>query len=565
MTTGDQIKDRMMRGFDLEASNSVYRQMRYAFGDEWYRASGDTMNGGTFPDYPDIIATMRKKGKALRIMNVARIELARIGYSDPEPEFSDVDKYTAEVRKQFYRKRYQAGEWQDQAAMAMMDGMQFGIGFIQHGMKELKNGNQIVTCNYVPRLQVIWDRSKKQPTEMRWICFCEYMTPEKALKEYGSEVANNTRTLYASGEAGNQGIQVVRIFRGYDLGYADDDDEPTQWLTAGDIGNVPFKIETSDYPDRLPVSFMTSVFLPGQRQPVGSVWATQPVNEALNEAEEAMQRDVKRGSAIMFVDTTQVDPKSMQDAMDGKGSGYVKVTSPNGKTPVVNREPAASIDEGRQMWLERLDENFNEASQTTELDRGNQLKQAKTLGEADLLTQRSSSPASWSTKQAILFHRRMVQTTLYCAKLYDTEPVYVDMSAVGIASAYQVNKPGDTKSGIKHWLEQDSLVIIGDDALTVTDSRQLQAQNMAMYMGMAPLIAAGVPIGPKWLAEKIVKTSGEKDPTEALEDGQAFQQQQQMTQQQQAGQPGQQPTQMPGGITPVSGPQQTNPFARPGQ
>ncbi len=553
LTTQENITKRLIEGFDRQDCNSIYRQMQYVFGegngDFLSAATGD--NAGTsYPDFPDRTIALREIGKSNRILNVSKIELGRVAGSDISPSFPDVDEITSEIRKQFFRKRATDGEWQESIASAIYDGLQFGMGFIKVGYATNPDtGKQKVHVIHSPRLHTLWDRHARQPSEMRWICFVNYLSPEVATDLYGEEVVQKyTRSLYSVSE-GNH-IDVVRIFEYYDLGY-DSKSDPTCAIIPGELTEEAISIERSDY-NILPIAYIMNTLLPGMKRPVGNIFLSQPINEELDEMERMLRQEVQNSATITVYDTTQLNEQDVQNAENGTGSGHIKMETPVAGQPPITRIPPAPIDQTRMVYLQRLDRAFNEASSTTDLDRGNQLSQSKTLGEAEMLVNRSSSGGSWNVRQTLLFYRRLVKAVLICAQDGDTDKTRLDMSGIGDDAPYIVNN--GKNSSISKWLEEPSDIIIGEDSITSTATKQQQAQDLSKYLSMIPLLQTGQ-LDPQWLIKKIVVASGTRNVNEAIIHQSQVQAPQQAQQQAPQMPPQGNPEGIPGGIAPVAPPQ----------
>lgn len=532
LTPADAITERFIQAYDPIYRNSIYQQMRYAFGETWrkdFGASG-ALDVGGFPDYPDIKVRYQEIGRSRRILNSQFIGLSRVMYSDPQPEFPQVDKYTAEVRKQFFLARYRGtgagegpmdgdeeggsyagdegeGEWADEMAAAFMDGDGLGLGFVQVCLRtNRRTGFQQVHLRHSPLIFTLWDRFERSPGRARWIAFVRYMPVEEAALLFGREQAEANVRLVYDGQR-SYGVRQVRYFEYYDTGY--ENGAPTRAVILGDIQNPPAVLEENAF-GCLPMAYYCHLLVPGMRTPIGRIAMQMNTQESINEVERALKRAM-RAPQFSIADVSQLDEEDMKRVNAGEGNVIVRwKMKPQHNQPPFIRTPGAEVAQTVLKYFEVLDEQFTVDSGVTDFDRGVQPRSNRTLGEDQLIDQRGQTQTSWSELQAMRFHIRTVRRVLDIAGMYDRDPATLDI----FGKNYTVNDPARPASTISHWLKEPSQVAINADSLRYQDVQQVRAQRLQQLLAVAPFV--GSVLDSQWFGEELAKALGEQDPKTAM-------------------------------------------------
>jgi hypothetical protein len=514
LTPPEVINERLTQAFDPIYRNSLYNQMRYAFGENWRKdqaAASATLDGHIFPDYPDILVRYQEIGRSRRILNSQFIGLSRVMYADPEPEFPQVDKYTAEVRKQFFLARYrgdgiQDGEWGEDMAAAYMDGDGLGVGFVQITLRtNPKSGEQQVAIRHSPAIFTLWDRFERSPGRARWICFVRYLPVDDAAMIFGEDVAcENVRTVYDGHTT--YGVKVVRYFEYYDVGVRSG--KPTRAIILNELSNPPHSVEENVF-ECLPFAYYTHLYVPMMRRPVGRIAMQMNTQESINEIERALRKAL-RSPQFSIADVTQLDEEDLKRVNAGDSARIVRWKAKPGHTqePYV-RIPGSEVSQTVLKLFEMMDEQFTADSGVTDFDRGVQPRSSRTLGEDQLVDQRGQTQSSWSELQAMRFHVRTVKKVLQIAARFDRDPVTLDI----FGRNYSVNvleRPGSTLS---HWLAEPSEVVINTDSLRYQDVQQVRAQRLQQLLAVGPYVGKALSI--EWYSEELAKALGEQDPKQA--------------------------------------------------
>jgi hypothetical protein len=487
--------------------------MRYAFGESWRNdASPLGFEGGDFPDCPDIRVKYQEIGRSRRILNSQFIGLSRVMYADPQPEFPQLDKYTAEVRKQFFLSRYRGegcgeGEWADEMAAAFMDGDGLGLGFVQVCLRtNPATGIQQVHLRHSPLLYTLWDRFERNPGRSRWIAFVRFMALEDAELMWGAEKAREgARVVYDTSR--NYGVNMVRYFEYYDTGYKNG--APTRAVILGSMSNPPVEISANPF-GCLPSAHYTHFYAPGMRTPLGRVAMQMNTQESINEIERAL-RKAMRTPPLTIVDVGQIDEEDAKKANAGEQNGFVKWKSkPGHSVEPVQRVPGAEVAQATLKFLEVMEQQFTVDSGVTDFEKGVQPTANRTLGEDMLIDQRGQTQASWSELQAMKFHIRTVRKVLDIAAQFDRDPVTLDI----FGKNYTLNEPKRPASRIDNWLKEPSAIVINTDSLRYQDVQQVRTQRLQQLLQAAPFV--GKSLDPTWFAEELAKALGESDPKTAM-------------------------------------------------
>lgn len=510
-TPAEEITKRLLQGFDPDYFASLYRQMCYTFGDDWGKSQRvATLNGRLFPDWPEIIVRYMEVGRSRRILNSQFIGLSRSMGNEPAPEFPQLDKFTAEVRKQWYMTRYAGrnyeGEWAAEHENAFMDGDGLGLGFLAWGlMSNPKTQYQHVTCEYSPAVLTIFDRHARTPGRADWIAFCKYLPYHKAELLLGKKVAQEyVRNLYDTSASSGAAypLEVVRIFDYYDLGMGKG--SPTRAIIPGDLGNAPVDISDNVF-ECIPLSYMEYFTAPGMRRATGRIVMQMATQEGLNEIERFL-RSCLKNPGFSIADVRQLDRRDIARLNAGETNVIVRLTNPiPGVEPFIRVQGAEVANTILQLWT-MLERQFNADSGTNDLDRGNQLEQTKTLGEAELLASRSDTQSAWSGVQATRLHRRSVEMATKIGMKFDRDPVLLDVFGDNIL----FNDPAKPNTWMENWLSEPSKVLIGADQLKVKDNQMDMALKRRLVEGLSPLVQMGL-ISPQKFAEEMLRASGFTD------------------------------------------------------
>jgi hypothetical protein len=509
LTRAEDIAHRMRSGFDRSYYDSLFAQMQKAFGEQREMPRGAD-HAGEFPDFPDIRPRIKEIGASSRILNTQFITLSRVAHGLPEPEFTQVDKVTGEVRKQFFVARsrgngYSDGEWHTQCANAFLDGDGLGVGVVQVGLKaNPKTGYQHVHVRHVPILQVLWDQHERSLSRARWVAFMHYLAPDIAVARFGKDILRHVKELHEAGS--DQRLEVVRIFEYYDIGYGKG--EPTMAIIPHDLGEKPLEIDENPF-GCLPMAHYEHFLTPGMRRPMGRIPMLVAGQEAINEAERYM-RSVMHRKGYDVYSPDMVDGDQLQDALQGRRTTVEAVRTPTQGERFIERVPAAEVGSSTLAYLSELQRNFNADSGVNDLDRGNMSQQARTLGENMLLDERSKVQSSWSALQFTLFVRRLVEKVEKVAAVGDRDPVEIDLNGVNIL----LNDPSEPRSLVANFLQEEARVVVSVESLVKQDAEREKMLNMATLEKLFPLVQQGL-VDPTWWAEEYLRAAGH-DPKEAM-------------------------------------------------
>lgn len=510
LTTPEQITERMRQWYDPDWHMSLYRQMNYAFGEPWNKNYG-MVAGDEFPDFGDITVKFQEIGRSRRIINNQLLTLARVMYADPEPEFPQVDKFTAEARKQFYMERYKGqgygdGYWGSHHVSAFLDADGLGAGFVQLGLRtNRKTGYQHVHASFQPLLLTIWDRHARDPRHARGIIFCKYVALDIAEDIWGYKKVhsgNHIRKLNDNYESTD--LDVVRVFEYYDLGYGLKGD-PTMAVIPSDFGQEPWTREENSF-ECLPFSAMVSEIVPGQRRPIGRISRQMDNQEMLNQIEKQIKA-ISKKAGVDIVDMKYLSDEDVKRYNNGDTNILIRMKdAPPGTNPWIRiqaQEAAATLMEMKGSY-ERL---MSESSGVNDFDRGTLSTEKRTATENQLLDKRSSEGGAMVERAAAQFHIMTCEKALHIAKGWDRDPITLDLFGINLP----VNVPGNPNSFIDGFLEEPSRIVISPESLKAQDVKAKKAEELALYKeALGDLV--GTTLDPITYTKAILEKVGEKDP-----------------------------------------------------
>ena len=547
ITPVDEIHRALKEAYIPEYYGSIYRQIKYAFGEKWDDEGvyGDAGNDD-FPDFPAVKVRQLAIGQSRRILNAQFVDLARNMYSPGDPEFPDVDRVIGLVRKAFFKRRAEQGEWDTARAAAFMEGNGLGVGFLQVGViTNPKTGKKRVHLRHSPTCLTLWDPHQASAANAGYVCFVQDVPINQAIALYGERIdehATSTKT-----RTGHE-LRTVRIFEYFDLGLGRW--KPTYAVIPGRMLNDPIKRTASHWEDRLPFAFYEHLLPPMTARPIGRIPLMMPTQEAINEI-EAYLRTCSKKRPIDVIDPKFVDPQDLARVENGTSNVLKSLLPLAAGQKALDRIPAEVISETAMHLYEMLQQQFNEDSGTTEYDRGGSPEGTRTAYEANSIQQGVARQGGWTDKQSAAFAVRTVEAVEAGAILGDEDPV--DLMVLG--KKIPINVAGDPGSSIGGFLAIETRVLVDEESLRKRDAQQEGAVRLQALQALnAPLPLVGQIIDPKWYAEEMLRAIGEDNPDAALLNGGA------------QGPPGAPPTLPPGpGQAPPPGaPAQGIPAPAPG-
>lgn len=511
LTSPEEIRDALLQAYDPARVEGLYRKAVYAFGGS--RKNATVCGVGRIVECPDIVVDYLEIGQSRRILNTALISLSGTMYAQPSPEFQGIDKHTAEIRRQFLLKRGDGdddggSEWADEDEMAYLDGDGLGFGGVQICLKtNPATGLQRVSVEHVPAFHVIHDRHARGFGRSRLVAFVKYIAPYEFAKRFGEQKRAECETFLFDESLGSgfgEALRVCRVVEYYDVGLGGT--EPTRAILMNDLDGEILEHEANSF-ERLPFAHFSYWHPTGSRHPLGRIDSQMGTHEALNEVERTIRRQTKKQGVGLF-DTDVIDADDLEAWNDGEAD-YVRFDGTRGKTPYYPVQ-GQEVTNTTLQWQQSLERQFTTDSGQTDLDRGNQLDQTKTLGEAQLLVGRSQSQGSRSALQALRYHRRKYQAVLDIARKFDRDPLEIDFNGHG----YTLNDPESPNASLDNWLREPARILISEDAMRFQDQLTQQAQKSQQLMALGDLVQAGVVPLP-WWAEQRLEAMG-YDPKEAM-------------------------------------------------
>jgi hypothetical protein len=512
-TDAETIKSRLQDGFDRNYYESLYQSIVKAYGEFWRDDLPSPAWGNGFPDYPDVRPIFKEIGISAKIQNAQIIMLSRVMTASPEPNFPDLDRWTGQVRQQYVKNRARGiggvdGEWTTQHANVFLDGDGLGTGFAQIGLRETPYG-QIIDVEHIPVTQMIWDPRQRSATRARWMCSMRYIEMDVAEDMFGYAQAHaNVRKIWDLRE--NRGVDVVRLFEYYDVGLTGG--KPTMAYILDDITHDPVSVEENPF-GCLPFAVYEGPLTPGTKRATGRINMMLSGQEAISKVERNIRAAVEK-TALDLVDSTMLSVADLSKLQDGEPLTVIQLEGEarlDKNNPPIIRLPGGEVSQTNMVALERYEREFAAVAGNTELDRGNQLDSQRTLGETQLLDQRSRTQANYSTLQLALYYRRVFEKVCKIGAIGDTAPVSVMIDGRKITL-----NTGDPRLAIRPFLEEESQITIDPQAITSNDVAGEQDAKARKLWSMAPLVQAGQ-IPNDWFAKEILRSAG-YDPDEVLQD-----------------------------------------------
>lgn len=519
----DDIRVLIEEAYDADYYNALYRQINIAFGDTLAKRDDSTYaTKGEFPDFPDVVVKNLKAGQSRKILNAALIHLAKAMATQPEPRWTQVDKWLNEVRRQCYLFRAQGrgygdGQWQNQNAIAFTYGDALGAGFLQYEFKtNPSTGKQYVHKRASSTLHTLWDPHEQDPSRATYICFVRYLRPESARARWGADKVDQYIETY--GGSGTKDLfKAIRIFQFFSLPMAGKKATHCVIAKSHKSGAV-LEHEESPFPDCLPCVSYVDVLFPGMRRPIGRVVRQLASQEIINHLEQRMVAGLTKHD-VDVIDTAYFDDKDIAAWEQGK-KRTLKTKLP--MTPghkAFERHEGTKFDQATLLALNYFEQAFNTDSSTTEYDQSKSPDKDRTAFEAGLIQGQTQPTQGWSIKQTLEFYQRDVMTFSKLFAMYDRDPLVVDIFGYNIT----VNESPQNLADI--FFEEPSLVEIDEASITVGAGDAKRARRLAELEKLLSMNLVGQSVDPIWFTEQVLRALN-CDPREAMGAGSAAMQSQ---------------------------------------
>ena len=505
------IMDAVLSSVDMSYYNSRYRQAHYAFGEAWDKTADYDVarSDDDLPDFPEIRMNQSEVGRSRRISNAEFWALQAIMQSAPMVRSPQVDKLTAEVRAQFFRDRYigggyRDGEWAMELESAFLDGHGLGNGWVEIGLiDDPMTQRQKVHLRNSPLCRTFWDRTERNPGRASFWATTYYMDRLDAEAEYGKDAVTKAGIRNVRSEGGSRQIEQVRITRYYDIGIGKY--RPTMATIIGSITGGVYKIEANPF-GCIPAAYYSHVHLPGMDRAIGQIVMKMPTQEMINQIERQLREALKL-KTFRIIDVTMFDEDDIVAVAQGKQSHVrLKRDISDKREPIFN-VPGAEVGQTLLAMLQLMERQYNADSGQNDIDRGNLTDEKRTLGEVELMDQRSSTQQSWALFQATKMMERVASKVFKVAAMYDRAPLTLDI----FGSNLVVNDPTNPVTWMDQWLMEHSNIVIDAQSLRQSDTAREKA---ARLQELATLREFGV--NPMWLQKEALKALGESDLNEAM-------------------------------------------------
>lgn len=509
LPTREEIKERVLSGYDRAYYDGLYSQMAYAFGEKW-NANSPYVSGAGYSDdipvYPAITAHLLEVGQSKRILETSYTILARVLSRAPSPDSPHVDEWTEEVRRQYWLanangQRGLPTKWLKQLQYAFVEGDSLGVGCVKHGLRSHPHsGLQLAELQHVPVHQAIWDPFEFDPRNSKWVAVVSYLPLDVAKSRFGSAADRHVSSWKPNPNAVD--TKFVRIIEYWDVGYAGK--EPAYVLFLGDMDEG--KVEPNER-GFLGVSFCVNYVAPGMKRPIGRVSMQMCTQELINDIERYLRISMQQGPPVDVYDPSHFDPDSIARWKAGDQGAALEIADSivDDVRTAFTRLPGKEVPQGVLALLNVAEKQYTADSNLSELDRGSITRSRRTLGEIAILQNAVDLNASLVGQMAVEFLQDAVRHTFMVGAHGDRQPI--EMEVFGQSVVF--NQPDVPRSRIANFLTGNLDVIIDLEATTAQDEDEKSAQRVQQLQALAPLVGVNVDPG-KW-RDEILAAMGERN------------------------------------------------------
>lgn len=138
----DLIHERLEQSVDRERMDSLFYQAMYAFGEPWPENgyASQYWAGTKLPIYPDLHVRWLEPGISRQILNSTYTAMSKYMSAPIDPQFPQLDKYSAEMRSQWFKRCSKMREWAYEICYGYLDMDALGMGGVDVGFEEDAEG-----------------------------------------------------------------------------------------------------------------------------------------------------------------------------------------------------------------------------------------------------------------------------------------------------------------------------------------------------------------------------------------------------------------------------------------
>ncbi len=475
--------------------------------------------------WPALHRGTEKVGTVQDSLNDAINAVSKLLSVDPEPKFDGISAMEAEVRRQFWRARYndrrKGGSWHMANMQASLSAYLHGWGVARVSMvtdteqiEDVDRGRvkgrlyQRVSVANHPILRTAYDPSTIDPWQADFVAYMDLVPLQEAVKRWGVENAellqkcsvNWTKGLDTRGKTRYH--EVVPVVEYWSCGRVDD--MPTRAVLVG-TGTTVHALEYEENPlgERLNTAWRIGVLMTEVGYPMGRAQLAEAHEELLQIVLDDMKAVAERGGAVRVLHNGAFSPETISLMKDGSGDPLTVIEA---EKSVANLPPDKLIHDlppmkhspvvGDLMTLAQRRQQV--ALNTNESSRGQFMGRNTPATAYALVNQAQLTNQGLDTYHTLKFLAGQVELVSEMAQ-FDDSPVTLNI----LGEQVEFNEPGEAQSQIAKWFEKEAHVLVNGASLTSQDDVARQANQIGQLMQLQPLVAAGT-VDPEWWTEQLL-------------------------------------------------------------
>lgn len=483
----EDVRRNCQAAVDTDYWQAIAEEQAYMLGIPSGSAFLDWHRHGGLVFVPDMRATYKEIGRVARTFQTANAAQSRMLSGDPAPEFRGLPARTEQVRKEWWRVRYENSGAAVEIALAHGSGDQHGLGVMEIGLRDdRQSGLQRMELRYSPTMQTLIDPLAWNKDRARFVAFVEFPALEDAMAAWPDYVTPDDAISVESASDRKMWAQkVVPTVRYYDIGIGDK--APTFALFVGGINKNPAMVKQNPYGAELPVAFMFGFQPTSLRFPVGRIAIQRLADEMINAVLKMMRDIAVEGRHLRLVNPKQVSAEQLNKWKQGLTS-LVETNGPMDRNnPPVIDLPALDVPNVFLQLFQQADRDFGEQSQMTDIDRNGTTNSKMTAYQIAQQQAASNQNRGGLSKRTMAFFNVLMRKAVRIGAMYDRAPfdACIDELMVGM------NRIDEAYSQMQHWLTPDVPTTVARQSLTDTDTDLQVQQNLSLIMQLLPLAQLG--------------------------------------------------------------------------
>ena len=479
--------------------------------------------------YPALHRGGEEVGTVQDTLNDAINSVSRLLAVDPEPKFDGIDKVDAEVRRLFWRQRYndrrRGGSWHSANMQTNLSAYLHGLGVSRvtmvtdtahkddeaRGLIKGKKTQRVAVLNQ-PLLQVVYDQNAVDPYQSDFVAYLDMVPLHEIVRRYPEHAAvleANAKDWSKSLEARGRRHchKVVPVVEYWSCGAVDE--MPTYAVLVGE-GTKVTALDYQENPlgEELNACWRLGVLMPEVGYPMGRAQLAESHEELLQLVLDDLKTVAERGGAVRVLHHGAFSPETIEQMRAGSVDGLTVIEAEKGVTGVPVDKLVSDLPPLRHSGvldplMQIAQRRQQAATNTNESARGQFMGRNTPATAYALVQQNQLANNGLETYHTLKWLSSQVTMVSEFARQWDTSPVRLNVFGTQVL----FNDPEAPQSMAEVWFEDEANVLVNAASLTGQDDVARRAAAIGEMAQLAQLVQAGQ-IDMDWYTNELLSTMG---------------------------------------------------------